>query len=86
MKNKSGQPEASPPAYISSNDPELTKKLGKYLIENARWNDLSSKELMEVYQLLMWYNTLPKKLQDNIFEINSFTPAPKKKAKARKKS
>lgn len=83
----------NPPSYITKQDPELAKKFGKILFEKIKWDALTTKEVMEVYQLFMWYNTLPKKLEDNIIEPTKFTPAPEapkvapeKKTPSRKKT
>lgn len=80
--------QPAPPAYITENDKLAAQKLGKFLVENAEWKGLSTKGLMEIHQLLMWYNTLPKKLEDNVMEPKRFTQtepeAPKKKVTRKK--
>lgn len=66
--------EQKQPNYITKKDVEIAKKLGKFISENVEWK-ASSKELMEIFQYLMWYNSLPTKLADNIIEVEKFVPA-----------
>ena len=79
------------PNYISSEDVEKARSLGKFLKDKANW-DLSTKEVIELFQHLMWYNTLVQKLQDNIIELKDFKSkeelekeSPKKPIKKKKK-
>ena len=64
------------PSNITKLDVEICKKLGKYMLENAKWDGLSSRQIMEIYQYLMWFNGLPKKLEDNIIEVTKVVVPP----------
>lgn len=51
---------------------EDRKKLGEFsnaLLKHVKWDSIDTKELMKVYGLLMWYNSLDKKIADNLLEI-----------------
>jgi len=56
---------------FTQEDSQKLAEFSKILMKHVKWDDLGTKELMQVYGLLMWYNGLGKKIQDNILEIKS---------------
>ena len=58
---------------FSANDVKEYEKLEKLLTDKALWSQLSSMEVIKLYQSLVWLAGLKSKIEANIMEINKVT-------------
>jgi hypothetical protein len=49
-------------------DVEAAMKFGELVAKHAKF-DVSVPELIQVSRCLVWFNSLPKKIEDNILEV-----------------
>jgi len=65
---------------FSKADIEQALKFGELITKHARF-DVSVSELINVSRALVWFNSLPKKIESNVMELVSVHQEPEKKKK-----
>lgn len=56
---------------FTQEDVTKMRKFSTNLVKHASWTGIGTKELMEIYGLLMWYNSLGEKIEASIFEVKA---------------
>ena len=66
---------------FTEQDSELCMKFGKFIGEHAKFN-LSVPQLLEFHKMLVWYNSLMKKVDAHVMEVKSIRKMEKEEPKA----
>lgn len=67
---------------FTKQDVEQAIKFAELITNHAKFN-VSVPELIHVSRALVWFNSLPKKIESNIVDLLSVTKAPEEKPKKR---